>query len=168
MQIANGWSDALEFNFNPAWGDGEETFIYNNHSGDSLTILFKGDKCVVVGCTHEAEYLPMEDLTKGLPDVFHEFVFGELSASLGTTFLFWHTGQEGWKTSDAARNHKFKKPKYGDGLQDMMEFFNKWPKSYVKWSTDNYERDKAIPAATIKQTQQWSPSRSKDGEVHMR
>ena len=157
VQIANGWNDAPEFDYNPAWGDGEETFIYNNHSGDALMILFKGDRCVVVGCAHEAEYLPMEDLAQGLPDTFHEFVFGEPSSSLGITFLFWHTGQEGWETSDTARNHKFKNPKYGDGSQDIMEFFNKWPKSYVKWSADYYERDRAIPAATINKLRNGAP-----------
>ena len=68
--------------------------------------------------------LKMEEIKQGLPDVFHEFMYGDTVKSMKTTFCIWKTKDGKWSRSDTVGTHK-------DGSAEMLDILDKNPQKYV-------------------------------------
>lgn len=136
------------YSYNHQWSDTEEFFEMRNGEGDHMLILFREDGCIINGFVHELydyeENLPSkEKLTKGLPEIFDEFIFGEPVKTIGTTFCLWSTGSGSWQTGQIEDTD--------DGSEDMMSVFDGNPQTYIDWATDYFEdcyKETGIPLET--------------------
>lgn len=137
------------YSYNHKWSDTEEFFEMRNGEGDHMLILFREDGCVINGFAHELydydEDLPSkEKLTKELPEIFDEFIFGEPVKTIGTTFCVWSTGSENWQTGQMEGSD--------DGSEEMMFAFDGNPQTYIDWATDYFEecyKESGIPLETV-------------------
>jgi len=120
------------YSYNSKWADGEEFCGMRNGHGDELLILFQYDGSVINGMAHEHYPKNKEKVTKGLPAVFHEFIFGEPVHSTGTTFCLWNNNNL-WSTGEI--------DDYDDGSIDMLKIFDDNPQTYFNWAVDYYEGD---------------------------
>lgn len=62
-----------------------------------MLILFRHNGCVINGFAYEYQQQEKQKLTKDLPSIFEEFIFGEPVKTIGTTFCVWATEQKKWK-----------------------------------------------------------------------
>jgi hypothetical protein len=105
--------------------DGEE---------DQMLILFRKEGCVINGYTDGAGQPDKAQVTRGLPEAFDEFVFGEPVNSIGTTFCLWYTPAHGWQTGVLD-------PDAEDSSEDLLFIFDGKPETYVEWATEYYDED---------------------------
>ena len=139
------------YSYNHEWSENEEVFEMRNGEGNHMLILFRQEGCVINGFAHEyydkEENLPSkEKLTKGLPTVFNEFIFGEPVKSIGTTYCIWTTGSESWQTGQIENDD--------DGSEEMISILDNNPQTYIDWATDYFEdsyKENGIPLETVKQ-----------------
>jgi hypothetical protein len=132
------------YSYNSDWSEGEEFFEMRNGEGDQLLILFKEEATVINGYFAEAEQGEKAALTLGLPEVFHEFIFGEPVHSAGTTFVVWKTGNEDWQTGNPAAtdNHS----------EELLSPLDGKPETYIKWALDYFKgsyKEEGIPLDTV-------------------
>jgi len=113
-----------------------------NGQGDQMLILFQNGGSVINGMAHEYYPKDKSDLTKGLPEIFHEFIFGEPVNSIGTTFCIWSISESEWETG--------KIEDFDDGSEKMLRIFDDNPKTYIEWATDYYEDGFLINENTYK------------------
>lgn len=138
------------YSYNSKWTEDEEFCEMRNGCGDQMLILFRKDGCVINGFAHElydfeAELPSKLKLTKGLPKIFDEFIFGEPVKTIGTTFCIWNNESENWKIGDLENN-------YEDGSEDMLYIFDGNPQTYVDWATEYFEesyKESGIPLKTV-------------------
>jgi PHD/YefM family antitoxin component YafN of YafNO toxin-antitoxin module len=118
------------YSYNSQWGDGEEFFEMRNGEGEHVLILFRKEGCVINGV--HSEYKPDDKslLTNGLPDIFHEFIFGEPVASRGTNFCIW---------TDISGNWQFNDTKTENGTEELLAIFDNNPETYVTWAEEYFE-----------------------------
>ncbi len=142
------WEDRY-YSYNHEWGENEALFEMQNGEGDQLLILFRNEGCVMNGFSHELydsdKNLPSkEKLTKRLPKLFEEFIFGEPIATVGTTFCIWTVGLNNWQIGQVEN--------FEDGSNDMLYIFDGNPQTYIDWAMDYYEdsyKEGGIPLETV-------------------
>ena len=139
------------YSYNHEWSENEEVFEMRNGEGDHMLILFRQEGCIINGFAHEyydeEENPPSkEKLTKRLPTIFNEFIFGEPVKSIGTTYCIWTTGFENWQTGQIKNDD--------DGSEEMMSILDNNPQTYIHWATEYFEdsyKESGIPLETVNQ-----------------
>ncbi|MFP3597866.1 hypothetical protein [Chryseobacterium sp. SIMBA_029] len=132
------------YSYNNKWADKEEFCEMRNGSGDQMLILFRQDGCVINGFAHEYQQQEKEKLTKDLPSIFNEFIFGEPVKTIGTTFCIWTTEAKNWKTGQIEN--------YEDNSEKMLNIFDGNPQTYIDWATEYFEEsfiESGIPLETV-------------------
>ncbi|MET1055358.1 MAG: hypothetical protein ABWY16_08630 [Pedobacter sp.] len=130
--------------YNNDWSEDEEFFEMRNGEGDQLLILFKAEGTVINGFSADAEQGDKTQLTKGIPEAFHEFMFGEPVNSAGTTFCVWKTENQEWETGIPAAGD--------DHSEELLSPLDGNPETYVKWATDYFRgsyREEGISLETV-------------------
>ena len=131
------------YSYNSKWADGEECLQMRNGEGDEMHILFLDSGCAINGFAHEFPQQEKALLTKGLPAMFSEFIFGEPVASTGTTFCLWTTGG-GWEVREISN--------IDDNSGEMLRILDGNPKTYIDWATEYFEesyKETGIPFETV-------------------
>ncbi len=128
--FAEEWIDRY-YSFQSKWSDAEEFFEMRNGKGDQVLILFQNDGCVINGMTHEYYPKDKSKLVNGLPDKYHEFIFGEPVNSIGTTFCIWTNANLKWTIGEIAD--------FNDGSSEVLNIFDCNPKTYLNWATEYFE-----------------------------
>lgn len=81
----------------------------------------------------------IQEIYKGiideLPDVFHEFIFGQPVKSIGTTFCIWATDKR-WNIGEI----EFPNDNYKDGSSDLLQLLDGAAITYKKWAEEYYGR----------------------------
>jgi hypothetical protein len=111
--------------------------------GDEMHILFRNDGCIINGFAHEYEQQNIENLTSNLPEIFHEFTFGEPIKSIGTTFCLWTTESKNWQVG--------KIENYEDNSEEMLNILDGKPQTYIDWAEEYFEgsyKESGIPIDT--------------------
>jgi hypothetical protein len=121
------------YSFNSKWSDTEEFCEMRNGEGDQVLILFHPEGCAINGMTHEYYPKDKDKLTSGLPERYHDFIFGEPVNSIGTTFCIWTDDNSKWVLGEVAS--------FDDGSSDVLTIFDGNPQTYYNWATDYYEVD---------------------------
>jgi hypothetical protein len=124
------------YSYQSKWSDDEEFCEMRDGEGGQMLILFRKDGCVINGMDHEFHPKDKAKLTKGLPSIYSEFMFGEPVHSTGTTFCVWTNSREKWEHG--------KIETFDDGSENMLYIFDGNPETYINWASDYYE-DNFIP-----------------------
>jgi hypothetical protein len=119
------------FSYNCKWAKDEEFFEMRDGEGSRMLILFQKEGCVINGFDVELVKRNIKQLTKGLPKVYHEFIFGEPVKTYGTTFCLWTNEQEKWMVGDITD--------YKDNSKEFLSFLDTKPKNYIEWASDYFE-----------------------------
>lgn len=131
------------YTYNPAWDEGEELFEMADGEGDQMLVLFRPEGCVISGFLADYDQPDKAQVTRGLPDAFEEFMFGEPVNSIGTTFCLWYTPAHGWQTGVIEDED--------DGSEELLFIFDQQPDTYTEWATEYYldetERQPIAPTA---------------------
>ena len=120
------------------WDRGEEFFEMNDGEGDQMMVLFREEGCVINGYADGLEQPDKARVTRGLPEVFDEFMFGEPVNSIGTTFCLWYTPRYGWQTGPLENEE--------DGSEELLYIFDNQPQTYVEWATEYFDEDETKQA----------------------
>ena len=112
------------------WDVGEEFFEMNDGEGDQMLVLFRPEGCVINGYADGLEQPDKAQVTRGLPEVFDEFVFGEPVSSIGTTFCLWYTPRYGWQTGPLNNED--------DGSEELLYLFDNNPDTYADWANEYF------------------------------
>lgn len=145
------------YSYNSEWAEEEEFFEMRNGEGDQLLVLFKKEGTVINGFSADADQGQKDQLTHLLPEVFHEFMFGEPVNSTGTTFCVWKTDGEDWKTGLITAGN--------DHSEELLSALDGEPASYVKWATNYFKgsyKESGISMEMVQQIYQHEPL-TKDG-----
>lgn len=132
------------YSYNSQWSEDEEFFEMRNGEGDQLLILFRPEGTVINGYFMEATQGEKQLLTDQLPEIFHEFIFGEPVNSTGTTFCVWKLGDQDWKTGIL--------PETDDHSEELLSPLDAKPETYQAWATDYFDGDyseKGIPLSIV-------------------
>jgi hypothetical protein len=114
------------YSYNPEWAPDEAVLEMRNGEGDEMLVFFRPEGCVINGLMHEYDQPNKAQVTRGLPEVFDDFMFGEPVSSIGTTFCLWYTTAHGWQTGVVEN--------YDDGSEELLEIFDNQPATYVEWA----------------------------------
>ncbi|QNE39283.1 hypothetical protein F1C16_06775 [Hymenobacter sp. NBH84] len=118
------------YTYNPAWDESEELFEMADGEGDQMLVLFRPEGCVINGFLADYDQPDKAQVTRGLPDAFDEFMFGEPVNSIGTTFCLWYTPAHGWQTGVVENED--------DGSEELLFIFDQQPATYTEWATEYY------------------------------
>ena len=119
------------YSYNPAWGPDEAVLEMRDGEGDQMLVLFRPEGCVINSFLHEYDQPDKTQLTRGLPEAFDEFMFGEPVNTIGTTFCLWYTLAHNWQTGVL--------PKGGDdGSEELLYIFDNQPATYTEWANDYF------------------------------
>ncbi|WP_324671867.1 hypothetical protein [Hymenobacter sp. GOD-10R] len=129
------------YSYNKDWAEGEEVFEMQDGEGDQMLILFRAQGCVINGYAFEYEETDKRQLTRGLPDVFDEFIFGEPVNSIGTTFCIWYTPKDKWQIGQLEIDE--------DGSENFLDIFDGNPQTYIDWASEYYDEDQEKPAPSL-------------------
>lgn len=132
------------YSYNNKWADKEEFCEMRDGSGNQMLILFRQDGCVINGFAHEYQQQEKENLTKNLPSIFNEFIFGEPVKTIGTTFCIWTIEEQNWQTGTIEN--------YKDNSEEMLSIFDGNPQTYIDWATDYFDGsflESGIPLETV-------------------
>lgn len=132
------------YSYNNKWADKEEFCEMRDGSGNQMLILFRQDGCVINGFAHEYQQQEKENLTKNLPSIFNEFIFGEPVKTIGTTFCILTTEEQNWQTGTIEN--------YKDNSEEMLSIFDGNPQTYIDWATDYFDGsflESGIPLETV-------------------
>jgi hypothetical protein len=133
--------------YDAKWGEGEEVFEMNDGEGDQMLILFAPEGAVINGYADGLEEPDKAQLTHGLPQPFHEFIFGEPVNSIGTTFCLWTEGGQPWQLGKGATDD--------DGSDELLYILDGHPRTYIDWAQEYFEEDRfhkdGLPVGTVTQ-----------------
>ncbi|UOR07028.1 hypothetical protein MUN82_07990 [Hymenobacter aerilatus] len=118
------------YTYNPAWDIEEELFEMADGEGDQMLVLFRPEGCCINGYLQDYDQPDKAEVTRGLPEAFDEFVFGEPVNSIGTTFCLWYTPAHGWQTGVVENED--------DGSDELLFIFDQQPDTYTDWATEYY------------------------------
>ncbi|WP_426490608.1 hypothetical protein [Hymenobacter sp. 102] len=118
------------YTYNPEWDAQEAVFEMTDGEGDQMLVLFRPEGCVINGFLHEYDQPDKSQVTRGLPDAFEEFMFGEPVNSIGTTFCLWYTPAHGWQTGVVENED--------DGSEELLYIFDQNPETYADWANEYY------------------------------
>lgn len=119
------------YSYNNEWGEGEEFFEMREGEGDQMLILFRPDGCVINVFAHEYEQADKEQLTKNLPAIFDEFIFGEPVNSVGTTFCLWTTEEKNWQIGEIVD--------HDNNSEEFLNIFDGNPNTYANWAAAYFD-----------------------------
>lgn len=122
------------YSYNANWGEGEELFEMRDGEGDQMLVLFRPEGCVIDGYADGLAQPDKAQLTRGLPQVFDEFMFGEPVNSIGTTFCLWYMPAHGWQIGLVAADKD-------DGSEELLYIFDGEPATYATWAEEYYDED---------------------------
>jgi len=141
------------YSYQKDWSETEEFCEMRNGEGDQMLILFGNDGTCINGFAHESKMNRREksitekllgskiEMNKGivdeLPEVYHEFIFGEPVKSIGTTFCIWTTTENTWTTGQI----ELPNDDYKDGSSDLLHVLDGKALTYKKWAEDYYEEE---------------------------
>ncbi|NML63583.1 hypothetical protein HHL22_00010 [Hymenobacter sp. RP-2-7] len=128
------------YSYNPAWAPGEAVLEMRDGEGDEMLVLFRPEGCAINGFLAEYPQPDKQQVTRGLPEVFDEFLFDEPVASTGTTFCLWHTPAHGWQTGVLGPED--------DGSEELLYLFDQDPATYAEWATEYYTDETDRPPIT--------------------
>lgn len=135
------------YSYNSKWSEGEEFFeMRNEDDGDLMNVLFLKDKCVISGFSYHYQNNKKSEVTKNLPQIYKEFVFGEPVTSNGTSFCLWTNENGDWEVGDIKS--------YNDNSYKMLAIFDGNPQTYVDWATEYFEgycKETGISLETVTQ-----------------
>jgi hypothetical protein len=137
------------YSYNAEWGTGEEMLEMSDGEGDQMLVLFRPEGCVINGFLHEYDQPDKASVTRGLPECFDEFMFGEPVNSVGTTFCLWYTAAHGWQTGVVESED--------DGSEELLYIFDGDPETYTEWADEYYGEDtdrSPIDGAAVEQVYQ--------------
>ena len=132
------------YSYNKQWSADEEFCEMRDGSGDQMLILFRKEGVVINGFAHEFKQQNKQQLTKDLPPVFNEFIFGEPVKTIGTTFCLWTTEQKKWTTGKIENTE--------DHSGEMLKIFDGNPQTYINWAAEYFEesyKESGIPLETV-------------------
>jgi hypothetical protein len=133
--------------YDAKWGEGEEVFEMNDGEGDQMLILFAPEGAVINGYADGLEEPDKAQLTHGLPQAFHEFIFGEPVNSIGTTFCLWTEDNQPWQLGKGATDE--------DGSDELLYILDGHPRTYIDWAQEYFEEDRfhkdGLPVGTVTQ-----------------
>lgn len=118
------------YTYDASWDEGEEFFEMNDGEGDQVVVLFRPEGCVINGYADGLDQPDKAQVTRGLPSVFDEFMFGEPVNSIGTTFCLWYTPAHGWQTGLLDNED--------DGSEELLAIFDGEPATYADWANEYY------------------------------
>lgn len=119
------------YSYNSKWDKDEEFFEMRNGGGEHMLILFKNGKCVINGVHTNYRNADKTVLTKSLPEIFNNFIFGEPVNTRGTNFCIWTNDDGNWvynKTEDI-----------DNGMEELLYIFDNNPKTYIDWAEEYFE-----------------------------
>ncbi|SDY10415.1 hypothetical protein [Hymenobacter psychrophilus] len=119
------------YTYDPHWDTDEQLLEMNDGEGDQLFVLFRPEGCCINGYLSGHEAPAKDQLTRGLPAAFEEFMFGEPVASIGTSFCLWYTPAHGWQTGVVDKDED-------DGSEDLLAIFDLNPETYTDWANGYY------------------------------
>ena len=130
--------------YNCAWSEEEEFFEMRNGEGDQLLILFKAEGVVINGFSSSAEPPQKDEATSGLPEIFHEFIFGEPVNSAGTTFCVWKLTDGKWNTGMLVPDDNYS--------AELLSPLDGNPETYLHWALNYFKgsyREDGIPPELV-------------------
>jgi hypothetical protein len=132
------------YSFNSKWDTTEQCLQMRNGSGNEMYILFCEGGCAINGFAHEHEQQDKAKLTKNLPAIFNDFIFGEPVKSIGTTFCLWTTELNNWQVGQIEN--------FKDNSEEMLHIFDGQPQTYINWAAGYFEdsyKESGIPLSTV-------------------
>ncbi|RSK48367.1 hypothetical protein [Hymenobacter rigui] len=131
------------YTYNPEWDAQEALFEMSDGEGDQMLVLFRPEGCCINGFLADYDQSEKAQVTRGLPEAFEEFIFGEPVNSIGTTFCLWYTSAHGWQTGVVENED--------DGSEELLYIFDQDPATYAGWANEYYldetEREPLEPEA---------------------
>jgi hypothetical protein len=118
------------YTYNPSWDENEALFEMSDGEGDQMLVLFRPEGCCINGYLAEYDQPDKAQVTRGLPETFDEFMFGEPVNSIGTTFCVWYTPAHGWQTGLVENED--------DGSEELLYIFDNNPETYADWANEYY------------------------------
>ncbi|MBF9236733.1 hypothetical protein I2I05_04935 [Hymenobacter sp. BT683] len=118
------------YTYNAVWGENEEVLEVSDGEGDQMLILFRPEGCVINGYLDGYDQPDKTQVTRGLPEYFDDFIFGEPVNSIGTTFCLWYTAAHGWQTG-LVKNED-------DGSEELLFMLDGNPETYAEWADEYY------------------------------
>jgi hypothetical protein len=128
------------YSYDASWGENETLLAMRDGEGDDMMVLFRPEGCCINGHLHEYDQPDKAQVTRGLPAAFDEFMFGEPTNSLGTTFCLWYTPAHGWQTGVVDSSD--------DGSEELLFIFDGRPETYAEWATEYFTEDTDRPPIT--------------------
>ncbi|MBX0292107.1 hypothetical protein K3G63_16780 [Hymenobacter sp. HSC-4F20] len=119
------------YTFNPHWDQGEALFEMSDGEGDQMLVLFREEGCCINGYLDGFDQPDKTQVTRGLPEAFDEFMFGEPVNSIGTTFCLWYTPAHGWQTGVLPADED-------DGSDELLSIFDGDPATYTDWANEYF------------------------------
>jgi len=126
------------YSYNPSWDVDEEVFEMRSGCEEEMLILFNKHGSVISGINietfdWEANIPKIENLTKGLPKQFYDFIYNEPIKTRKSTFCIWRTiADSEWQTGDTVDP---------DGSEDILYLLDGDSKKYVEFCEDYYEKE---------------------------
>ena len=126
------------YSYNPSWDIDEEVFEMKSGCEEEMLILFNKHGSVISGINNEtfdweADIPKIENLTKGLPEQFYDFIYNEPIKTRKSTFCIWRTiADSEWQTGETVEP---------DGSEDILYLLDGDPKKYVEFCEDYYEKE---------------------------
>ena len=140
------------YSYNPSWDIDEEVFEMKSGCEEEMLILFNKHGSVISGINNEtfdweANIPKIENLTKGLPKQFYDFIYNEPIKTRKSTFCIWRTVVDSeWQTGETIEL---------DGSEDILYPLDGDPEKYVEFCEDYY--DKEVPLDIVEKIYQGEP-----------
>ncbi len=138
--LSQDWQDRY-YSYQSKWSDNEEFCEMRDGEGGQMLLLFHPQGCVINGMDHEHYPKNKEKLTKGLPEIYNDFIFGEPVNSIGTTFCIWTNEIGLWQTGELDT--------FEDGSKELLYIFDGNPQTYIDWAKEYYEDGFTIKPDTL-------------------
>ena len=140
------------YSYNLSWDVDEEVFEMRSGCEEEMLILFNKHGSVISGINSEtfdweANIPKIENLAKGLPKQFDDFIYNEPIKTRKSTFCIWRTiADSEWQTGDTVDP---------DGSEDILYLLDGDPEKYVEFCEDYYEKE--IPLDIVEKIYQGEP-----------
>ena len=135
-------------------GEGDHLFILFSPDGVCLNGFAKASKLngwkrveveekktfaeKLFGSKKQPRFELVQEVSKGilasLPEVFHEFIFGDPVCSIGTTFCIWNAGGQ-WQTGELHLPNDSLK----DGSRSLLHLLDGNPSTFKVWAEEYYD-----------------------------
>ncbi|MGK0390831.1 MAG: hypothetical protein ACI94Y_003591 [Maribacter sp.] len=143
--ICSDW-EYRYYSFQKNWNENQSFCEMRNGEGDQMLILFSEQGIVINGFAKNSQMngwkKDTQKIWKGivdeLPNVFHEFIFGEPVKGTGTTFCIWNLEEENeWEKGI----FEYPNDEYKDGSIELLKLLDGNPETFKNWAEDYYEEE---------------------------